>query len=73
MNLTPFEEQQLMEGFTRQFAIATRTKEEHLKNCEREWERCHKWLFGPGQGFANSCHALGLEPEAVREAARKKR
>jgi len=73
VNLTPVEEQQLIEGFARQFAIATRTKAQHLANAEKEWERCRKWLFGPGQGFVNSCHALGLEPDAVREAARKKR
>lgn len=72
MNLTAREYSALMEGFARQFAIATRTKDEHLANCAREWERCNRWLNGAGGGFERACRALGLEPEAVRRAALKK-
>jgi hypothetical protein len=71
MNLTPAEEAELVEGFTRQFAIATRTKAEHLASCAQEWEKCHKWLWGRG-AFERACKALGLDPETVRRAAAKK-
>jgi len=72
VNLTTREYDALLEGFARQFAVATRTRDEHLANCGREWDRAARWLFGPSEGFVNSCRALGLEPDAVREAARKR-